>query len=589
MKFLSNLFFFSRQNKMLSTGKTIVQNNTKAKLEYFFTGAFKLAEMKQSIGNLLNNLIKDGKRFDNVDEVTSFLGVDKNNEDVLKWIRLNPQVNSVLTRTGIKIDKLEREGMMSKNDIKHIDKTAKERRLIVYTSKNPYVNNIRGQSNNLNLKAHDINNSLIACRQLSYQQLRIVKNYPFQFKNKEAIENIDNLKQNIFDNNNIKYRADNYYFFECKNIGIQIYEIVRNLPKDSAKSMMFYSENHAMAITIKHKPDGAIALKFFDPNETHVHKRALFEDVNAIKNLLISDLIQPENQEIYFPKFKSGCIAMYNNLEIDALKPKSTNKLEFSKGNLMPVLLSEILHVALDMNDPEAVRYCIDGIKNSQLSIEEKCEFLEAADDNGVPGLFKALQEGHAEVIECYMAGITKCRFLSDQYKQELFNAMTVSTEVKYLTGNRYKVLESRTTGLFMAFQNNRSTAIKIFMAMVKKSKLPVNIQEDLLAGWNLKLRSNPQSESKNVEALQKYIVGKIPSLYVAFHQNNIDAINAGIDGIYNSGLPKNIMLSYLKAYAKGPNYNGPEIAEIKGHKAALEAYKNKIKEKFFCKGLDLM
>lgn len=186
----------------------------------------------------------------------------------------------------------------------------------------------------LNGKGKDKKGNLIVCRQLADRVAAgRMKEYSTDLSTVKGIEAQDRLKNNVHDTSKIRFRSAYYNLFSLNNFGLQLRTIAENVGEGEECSLLFESENHAMAISIRHKDNGTYVVKFYDPNATNMHFRALCRDLDAIATLSIDDFIGPERKKRYFPSSNSGILYSLESSEstillIDesvSLKDKAVN------------------------------------------------------------------------------------------------------------------------------------------------------------------------------------------------------------------------------------------------------------------------
>jgi ankyrin repeat protein len=121
-------------------------------------------------------------------------------------------------------------------------------------------------------------------------------------------------------------------------------------------------------------------------------------------------------------------------------------------------------------------------VLNSELALEYKMEILTAKDQDGTPGLFMALQNGHTDTVKTFVEQVLNSE-LALEYKMEIL-------AVKNQDG---------TPGLLFALKNGHTDTVKTFVeAVIALDKVGIDFKDD----WdNLKNNENIQ---KSVIALDK-------------------------------------------------------------------------------------
>lgn len=186
--------------------------------------------------------------------------------------------------------------------------------VIIYNSK-------EGDPNlNLNGKASDSLGRPIVCRHLArevasrhmkgyFQDLSTIESIKKQPHCKDGdILEISTIIRQLFDtthaskvtNSPPSTQTSAYYnFFPWQSLGAQLQAIATLLAYEEECSLLFKfvvpnnNVTHVMAISIRHKKDGTYVIKFYDPNETNIHRRALCKDLASISRLNIHNLWNP--------------------------------------------------------------------------------------------------------------------------------------------------------------------------------------------------------------------------------------------------------------------------------------------------------
>ncbi|MGD9108705.1 MAG: ShET2/EspL2 family type III secretion system effector toxin, partial [Gammaproteobacteria bacterium] len=211
--------------------------------------------------------------------------------------------------------------MMTSNLIEHkknkIKKEENKRRIYLNEENIIIYRSAKGsEGTNYNGKAFDKNGGQIYCKHLAWYMSLHSKKYHNHFKNIKSISEREKLKNNEYDSSRIEYKSKYYNFFLLKNFGNVLYSIAKKLEKDEQKVFMLNSENHAMTLIIEHKfkknkkqdtkayLNSYYVVKFYDPNKTTMHKRAVCATLKDVQSLSIKNFLSKENLKCYFPKLK---------------------------------------------------------------------------------------------------------------------------------------------------------------------------------------------------------------------------------------------------------------------------------------------
>lgn len=185
----------------------------------------------------------------------------------------------------------------------------REKGYIVYDSKG-------GDPNlNLNSQVRDTWWRKIVCRHLAgFVAEKHMKGYHEDLASPTAIKAQAYLRENKFDASGILNLSAYRNVFPPQVLGEQLQKIALLLQPQEECSLFFFSGNHAMQISIRHKQDGTYAVKFYDPNRTNVHRRALFKKCEAIAALTLTECLYSDEEissraaHLYFPMSNAGSL-----------------------------------------------------------------------------------------------------------------------------------------------------------------------------------------------------------------------------------------------------------------------------------------
>jgi ankyrin repeat protein len=312
--------------------------------------------------------------------------------------------------------------------------------------------------------------------------------------------------------------------------------------KERLKTLLICSINHAMAIklhikSVKNNP--LYVVSFYDPNITNEPVRCETGNLQTFKNHTLEEYINGTIGEggiqgrynWYFPE--SNPIAMVLECDLDQIsnKPvKVEKKLTlFASDLLTPThiyyLLANNFHHDLDQ--------LWNRLKKSGgSSLENLFTLVAAKNSEGTPGLWWALQDGHAEVIKIYKKFLPE--FCESEYLIDLLAAKD----------------EEGTPALYMALQNGHTEAIKAYGELLQFADS--NYLVELLA-------------AKDEDGT--------PGLCMALRYGRADTIREYgklIQSIPGAEVGDLVDILAAKASNEVP---GLSMALIAGHGAAIEAY----------------
>lgn len=261
------------------------------------------------------------------------------------------------------------------------------------------------------------------------------------------------LDMNKYDDDRTEFRANRYYSFSLNidnAFGQALAEECKALRVGEERHFSLSSENHGMQIIVCKKQQGEktyYAVKFFDPNATLVHRRVVCERLEELGRLSLSDFLTPTRVQAYFPRFKSGVLAVYedpNHLILEKDRPKSVTDLTASTSRVMTpddiyyackfgfsdslrtlfertwvlnshnkILLAckdskgaSPFSLAMFSGHLETVKLFMEQVLNSKLSLSEKSELLRGTYNDGTTALMGALLERQEKTIEVYLKAV---------------------------------------------------------------------------------------------------------------------------------------------------------------------------------------
>jgi len=286
----------------------------------------------------------------------------------------------------------------------------------------------------------------------------------------------DQLADNYYDTNRIRFKANEYHFFEIEHLGNALSDISENLKDNQLLTMSLFSENHVMAITINYYENKGYILKFYDPNSTNTHIRAICATIDDVKSLKIDDFLEDKLKNLYYPSFKTACFADYYNCRKSIEQPSDT---EVYFNNHVP--LTNKLYFSNNFNlVKNSVLYIREILGSNLFEDTKKADMIVATDSRGNTGFARALfYENLDIVINCI----------------ELILNSNITNEIKV------EVLHY----LYFSKKGLSNECINIFLKLVKgianfviKSNLPEEYKIKLLT------MNNGRSKNNLIETLVK-------------------------------------------------------------------------------------
>ena len=168
---------------------------------------------------------------------------------------------------------------------------------------------------------------------------------------------------------------------------------------------------------------------------------------------------------------------------------------------------------------------------------------------NGVPGLYKALQNGHADSITAYINGI-----------KELASADKLTSEqIVELLLTKYQA--RNVTGLFIALANGHANSITVYINGIK----------ELVSAGKLK--------NKDIEKLLTAQNDNYAGLAIALQNGHTDSITAYIKGIQELASANKLTDKQVKKLLSSSYVPGLSQALQSGHTDSIAVYIKGIKE----------
>jgi len=346
----------------------------------------------------------------------------------------------------------------------------------------PYFSPKRGWPRNFNLDAtFPGTNEEIACRHLvEHRQAKLEQSDRRKFDYVQY-DNVQNIAAHVPYATEAKYQhltaqAAETHLFHNHDFGKvlvgQFGEMQRK--KETTRLLILESSNHAMSVELKTKEkDGKphYVAALFDPNDTTRHIRFASDDVRTLAGLTLKDFLESESTyKLYYPNSDEVSIMFVRppasvqaqaepvgeDREVGAVKNRRlTSCIEDEQLN------GTALYYMLENGFSGDIR----RLKNELVKRPEKerLRWLEAKNADGDPGLYMALQDGHADVITAF------CQVLKE--------LQLSSKELVELLASKD---DNRVSGIYAALQywilkNRQLEAEKQYMEIVRKISPKLN------------------------------------------------------------------------------------------------------------------
>jgi len=421
----------------------------------------------------------------------------------------------------------------------------------------PYFSPKRGLLLNFNGQAmfHGTNKK-IACNHLvEHRQAKLEQSERRKFDYVQY-DNVQNIAAHVSDNIDAKYKhlkahAAETHLFHNHDFGKvligQFGEMQRK--KETARLLLLTSSNHAMSVELKVKDKGGkprYVAALFDPNTTTSHIRFASDDMRTLEGRTLKGFLESESTyEFYYPDADEISI-MYVRPPAPAQAQAEQAGVNRGAGAVKNRTLTSciedeqldgaILHRMLVNGFSGDIRRLKNEI--AKRSKEEGISFLAAKRSDGMPGLYWALQDGHADTIRAFGEVLVELKVPLDKCAELL--------EAKRADG---------VPGLYGALHNGHADAIRALGEVLKGLQMPPDKCIDLLAAKR---------------------VNGVSGLYGALHNGHADAIRALGEVLKGLQLPPDKCIDLL---APQNHISGLFKAAENGHADAIAAFGKVLKE----------
>ncbi|WP_447858514.1 ShET2/EspL2 family type III secretion system effector toxin [Enterobacter ludwigii] len=443
----------------------------------------------------------------------------------------------------------------------------------------PYYSKKRDGNIDLNCKvnSNDDENEQIVCRHLaSYWQEQFI-----QGGGKVDYSHLatpDAIRSNI--------SAEKYHraallpgvisLAENQEWGRVILDMFRDMQKkgDALRDIGIYTTEHAMALGLKIKsaPEGKRwVIQFYDPNHTATHQRAEYaaDGQEEIKQLTAGDFL--DNLDLVLYDLSVGGVTEF----IDRHHSGGVSTTKHLPDN---VLQLQVIYHVLTWGLTDTLQQIATKLKASSLASAEKEALLAAKRGDGVPGLYMALENGHADSVRAYGDIILQAGL-------EL--ALTMSLlAAKQGDG---------VPGLYMALENGHADSVREYGDIVLKAGLEPALTMGLLAArtWDDAPGLNMALQNGHAESVRAYgdIVLKaglepartmallaakrgdgVPGLYMALENGHAESVRAYGDIVLKAGFEPTRTMALLAAKRKD-GVPGLLMALESGHADSVREY----------------
>ena len=427
----------------------------------------------------------------------------------------------------------------------------------------PYQSVKRGKPEDFNGEAiFPGTNKKIFCRHLATYQQEVQSKDPHikfdydQFSSSKSIEN--NVKPGIEKTyKTLKAQASETHLIRNKNFGHFLASQFEEMEKDGKQSklMLVISTNHAtnLGLRIKEKNGKkSYVVKFFDPNDTTTGTRSKTNSMKTFETQTLDSYItDADYMNIYYPELV-GRSMIFVRPQDDAqasISPDSSigrtltsMDIKDNKGN--ENIDATVIWLLMSEGFAGNLRQLHGHF--SALPEDERIALLAAADADGDPGIFIAMQDGHADTVKAY--GELLKQFESIIPEDQLIKLLSATDS-------------DGTPALFMSMHEGHAETVKAYGELLKQfeSMIPEDQLIKLLAA----------TDSKGY-----------PALFIAMQEGHAETVKAHGELLkqFQSMIPEDQLIKLLAA----TNANGVPgifIAMQEGHAEAVKAYGELLKQ----------
>lgn len=271
---------------------------------------------------------------------------------------------------------------------------------------------------------------------------------------------------------------------------------------------LLLTSDHSMALHLQQKRKNGItyfAAKLYDPNDTASYRRAVALTPEGFGSLRFETLlVSPENASCYAGEDEEPLTLAA--VCLGDVRPAMNRSATASAASM---------HMALRCGVLEEVRAALRTARSLEDSLEESSqqvfELVQARSGvHQLPGLYYALQDGHAEAVGECVDGILGLDSLSDDQR------------VLLLSADRWDGVG----GLYMAFYEGQTEAVQRFLEPVLRSNL---------------------SEAEKATLAQATHPSGVPGVLAAFFSGHAETVQVFTELIGESSLSEEIKAQLTK------------------------------------------
>ena len=424
---------------------------------------------------------------------------------------------------------------------------------IINKKNGPYYSAKRDENIDLNCKvdSSDSNNERIVCRHLGsyWRELFTQGGGKVDYRQLATLEAI---RSNV--------SAEKYHkahlapgvvsLVENQYWGRVILELFRDMQNngDTLQTIEIDTADHVMALGLKIKPASGghkWVIQFYDPNHTATHKRAEYAANNQkdIEKLTAGNFLAKED-------LSEGGVSAF----IERHPLRSISTIKHLPDNLLQPM---VIHHAMKRNLTDILQRVAEKLKVSSLGAGEMEKLLAAKNEDGIPGLYMALQDGYADTIRVYSEIVQQAK-LRSELRMELLSAKN----------------EDGTPGFYIALHDGYAEAVKEYGDIVLQAGLEPKLTMELLAskdengtpGLSYALNNGNTvavqafgeivlQAKLDPERVRELLASKdedgTPGLYCALQEGHAGVVRAYVEIVLRAGLSSEYVMELLASKDK--------------------------------------
>lgn len=427
---------------------------------------------------------------------------------------------------------------------------------------------------NFNGQLMDQKNQKIFCGSLAYYWLEYDKKSMSGLSFRESLLkpnlalSCPSLYQDHFSRIDPSMNGKAYYLFSPDNIGSALSEAVKQLPLGDRTKLLFYSENHVMALKVWYQGPGMVRVKCYDPNSTLMYKNACFPNLMSVAQLSISDFLTDSHIKLYFPTAYASVLVQDPSQQKVQRKSKQF-KIIGKVGTL------EQWYFGLRFG---CFRWLEEALKGS-IAVETLLTY--SAEEENYP-LVRAVWQNHNHSLKCLLkvfrhrvesASLYEClskinhpynnafyyAFLEG--KNDLIRTLTEGIlQLNLSIEQKFKLLQAcgeDSSGLCAAFSYNKPSTIKAFITPL--------------------LKTASLAENEIVQLLACQFKQSMPGFHHAFKNGYIKCMDIFMDCLLGNNHLTNASLVYLLMARAEEGSTAFESALVEGKEEAIQCFMKNI------------